>query len=225
MAEPSRERRAAATTTTTTTTTTAAAPRSSLAAASYEQGRAQLKPPASKTDAAITAKAQLESVGPPQTIQAGDELARLYAAFEANYGQKTFYSGALSWLNNLVASAERVGDAVTGDSDRTWWGCADTAPALLTYFRSNYAGSDYTFELLTTRNIMGLQHNQVVAVPKSGAPRVFDPWSGGEVPYDGNHDNTLIAVGQALELVVTQDIEPTGYGDNRAVTGNRRLTP
>ncbi len=226
MSEPTKtEKRPAPAATPAKSPSNAAAPRSSSPAVGYAEGKAQQQPPASKAAAAATARSQVEAVGPSQTINAGDELSRLYVAFEASTGSKTFYGGALSWLNNLVASAERVGDAVTGDTERTWWGCADAAPALLSYFQSNYKGGDYKFELLTSRNVMGLQHNQVVAVPKSGSPRVFDPWAGGEVPYSRHHDDTLIAVGQALELVVTQSIEPTGHGDSRAVTGNQRLVP
>ena len=161
----------------------------------------------------------------PAAAAPGDPLTRLWQQFEAETGSKTFYSGALSWLNNLVASGEKLHDAVTGDtSDPTWWGCADAAPALLRYFQQNYRGGDYTFELLTSRNLLGLQHNQVVAVPVGGGvPRVFDPWAGGEVPYGFNFDDTLLPVGQVLELAVTQSVEATGHGQGKAVTGNQLL--
>lgn len=166
-------------------------------------------------------------VGPVEKgdVETGDELTRLWLTFEQQTGSKTFYSGALSWLNNAVASAEDLGDWVTGDtSDPTWWGCADAAPALLAFFGEQYKGDRYRFELLTSRNVLGLQHNQVVAVPSGGGtPRVFDPWAGGEVPYGFDFDATLAPIGQVIELAVGGSVEGTGHGASKDVRGNQLL--
>lgn len=169
------------------------------------------------------ARAALSAAPRPQPLPVTDELGQLYRAFEAQTGGRTFYDGALSWLNNLVSSAEKISDAVTGDRDQTWWGCADAAPALLSFLKANYKGGEYRFELLTSRNFLGLQHNQVVAIPKSGKARVFDAWAGGEVPYPKYFDDTLLPAGQALEVVITGAVEGTGHGDQKGVTGNKRL--
>jgi len=153
-----------------------------------------------------------------------DDASRLYRDFDAQTGDKTFYSGPLSWLNNLVASAEDVYDGIAGDeSPDTWWGCADAAPELRQYMQANDQGSGNQYENLTSRNWLGLQHNQVVSTSPSGDRRVFDPWAGREMDYPEHTDDTILPVGQLLELVTTGEVEGTGHGANKQVTGNKRF--
>jgi hypothetical protein len=129
-------------------------------------------------------------------------------------GTLSFLNVARGWVGNLAATGERIKHAVMTaagrpDPDPKLWGCADVAPRLLDYMRAHYHGHAYRFEVLTSRNFAGLQHNQVVALGIDGSRRIFDPWAGGEVAYDDNPDHTFVPLGQVLELVVQQEVEGT----------------
>lgn len=149
---------------------------------------------------------------------------RLFQDFEAQTGDKTFYSGHAAWLNNIVASAEDLWDTVSGDdSPDTWWGCADAAPALMQHMNQNDKTSGTSYETLTSRNWLGMQHNRVAATSPDGSQQVFDPWAGTQGPMPEHVDDTIFPLGQALELLVQQSVDPTGAGAGRSVTGNTRL--
>jgi hypothetical protein len=153
-----------------------------------------------------------------------EDANRLYREFEGQTGDKTFYSGPFSWLNNLVASAEDVYDGIAGDeSDDTWWGCADASPQLRQYMQANDKTSGNQYDNLTSRNWLGLQHNQVVSTAPDGGRRVYDPWAGAEMDYPEHIDDTILPVGQLLELVTQGEVDPTGYGQNKQIAGNTRF--
>ena len=153
--------------------------------------------------------------------------------FEAQNDDKTFFGGPLSWLNNLSATGEDLWQSVTGsDEPDKRWGCADAAPALQQHMARSLEGTGQTADVHTTRNWLGLQHNQTVAHNRDGSAggeKVYDSWAGNTQELPEHFDNTLLPVGQALEFVAdlaiggSGQVDPTGYGDRKAVTGNTRL--
>jgi hypothetical protein len=94
------------------------------------------------------------------------------------------------------------------------WGCSEATAELSSYMRER----GHTPETLTSRNRLGMQHNQIVV-----GGRVLDSWAGEQQEIPESPDQTLIPFGQAVEMAIQGNVDPTGVSKHAKHEGLSKL--